>query len=252
MMSSVYRAPEKVPAEITDQLLRDLRVQAAIQRAGQYALDDAEVQREIVNACREKSPEVLANLTEEIDTWSRDPLMHEKVADVLRSTAVLLSSPHLTRQIEQGPALIRACALCGMLSTITLSIASTLNTTAAIDRPVLFVVSIYQLFFATCAVLFELNPAWLMTAEDSIGLPVSSAQDYLLDHAKGLSLSGGRGLLYTFQGSLWLSFASFPITGVSLVAIGIVHMLMHVGVVSKDPATKIRQGYHRLGSAYNL
>jgi hypothetical protein len=107
----------------------------------------------------------------------------------------------------------------------------------------------YQFVFALTTMLFEAKPEWIVaTQKNCPALQVDTYQEMLLENAKFLSLNGGRGIFYIFQGTLWLAFASLTdifalAIGLFLVFFGIIHILMYKGVMPQEVAAKMREGY---------
>merc|ERR1712151_987140 len=71
-------------------------------------------------------------------------------------------------------------------------------------------------------------------------------QEWLIKYCEFLSLLGGRGMFYIFQGSLWLTFANslaelFEITiACALIFIGVLHIVAHYGFMPGDIIKKLQ------------
>merc|ERR1719356_2131737 len=82
-------------------------------------------------------------------------------------------------------------------------------------------------------------------------LPVSSYQDTLMKNAAFLTYVGGRGMFYVFLGSLWFGFPNpsfsllglgLPVlTGLALFLVGLVHIMMHFGIMPHHVVAKVQQ-----------
>eukprot|EP00413_Alexandrium_margalefii_P009483 CAMPEP_0204541836 /NCGR_PEP_ID=MMETSP0661-20131031/18534_1 /ASSEMBLY_ACC=CAM_ASM_000606 /TAXON_ID=109239 /ORGANISM="Alexandrium margalefi, Strain AMGDE01CS-322" /LENGTH=117 /DNA_ID=CAMNT_0051548533 /DNA_START=1 /DNA_END=351 /DNA_ORIENTATION=+ len=98
----------------------------------------------------------------------------------------------------------------------------------------------YLIAFALTTMLFEAKPEWIAMAS---GLDVY--QNMLLEKAEFLSEVLGRGLFYGFQGTLWLSFASFSALqnfalGLWLLLVAMLHIFMHFGVMPHEVVSKLQ------------
>merc|ERR1712023_433833 len=111
---------------------------------------------------------------------------------------------------------------------------------------VMYVVSAYQMIFAASTVIFECPPEYIQKVPQ-----IDQYQDMLGAKCAFLTEFVGRGMFYIFQGSLWLCFASLTdlldlVTGLLQVFIGVLHVLMHFGVMPQHVATKMQAGYSSL------
>lgn len=243
--------------QLQDKLLNDPAVQASVQKAGQDALNDPEVQRVIYETCRAKFPEYAGLVRDQVHTWAHDPATQAR-AKQLAGVAIAYASDagnQFMKKIEQGPAGVRVLAFVGAAGSCALSVMYLINLQAVLEgHIILYTVAVYQLLFALTSVLFEFPPEWLQHTQAAIKLPIDSYQDMLIENAKFLSLNGGRGLFYIFQGTLWLAYASLqkPIdlgVGLYLLFIGFLHVLMHAGVMPQTIAAKMRNGYQTVASS---
>merc|ERR1712037_358945 len=102
--------------------------------------------------------------------------------------------------------------------------------------------------FALSTMLFEARPEWI----EKVGGPLNNYQDLLLEYCKFFAFSGGRGMFYLFQGSLWLCGAALDrplqlLVGLGLVFVGVMHTLMHFGIMPQDVALKMKKVAGRQG-----
>jgi len=236
--------------------LQDPRVQQSLVNAGEAALKDPEVQRQIIEACKDRFPEYAAEAKAQVKVWANDPKVQAKAKSMAKAAVQFIGSAgeQILKKIEQGPAGVRFLAFVASATSGGLAVMSLLNVLLIFSHLVLYMVSVYQLLFSLTTMLFEMNPDWVVTIEEKSRIPVSAYQDMLLVNARFLSLTGGRGLFYLFQGTLWLSFASFTelfklAAGLFLLFVGLLHVLMHFGVAPKDVATKMREGYSKVRSS---
>lgn len=232
-------------------LLKDPRVQMSLSHAGDMGLNDAAVQEQIMKTCKEKFPQHAGKVASHVKEWAKDPKVQAKAK---RYAAHALhyaghAGEHIMKRIEQGPAGVRALAFIGGVASCVNALMALLNIFGILSHIILYTVSVYQLAFSLTTMLFEAKPEWIQSTQEKCpALQVDTYQDMLLENAKFLSLTGGRGLFYMFQGTMWLAFASFSeivhlLLGLYLVFIGILHVLMHYGVMPQEVAAKMREGY---------
>lgn len=242
--------------EMQDALLNDPRVQQSIRHAGAAMLDDPEVQRQIMQACKEKFPGAAAAAGQQVQAWAKDPKVQAKAKGIAKAAVVAAGQAGelVMKQIEQGPGGVRFLAFVASVGSASLAVMSLLNIVEFFAHLILYLVSLYQMVFAITTVLFEMDPEWIVKIQETTHIPVSKYQDMLLENARFLALTGGRGLFYIFQGTLWLAFASFTsllqlAVGLFLIFVGSLHVMMHFGVAPKEMASKMREGYERVRSA---
>merc|ERR1711920_586171 len=101
-----------------------------------------------------------------------------------------------------------------------------------LQNPVAYMVSFYLFAFALSTMLFEARPQWI----EHLGGPLNGYQDLLLEYCKFFALSGGRGMFYVFQGSLWLCGASLG----TLLQLLVGGALVFVGIMPQDVALKMK------------
>lgn len=238
-------------AKTQEALLSDPRVTQSIKQAGNSALSDPEVQRQILEACKEKFPEYAGQAKDQVKAWAKDPAVQAKAkqyAGVVLDYAAK-AGDHLLNQIEQGPAGVRVLAFLGSLASAINAVMSLINVFSVFGHMILYMVSVYQFIFSLTTMIFEAKPEWVQKIQQTCpALQVDSYQDLLMENARFLSLSGGRGMFYIFQGTLWLAFASWAeflnfLIGAFLCFIGVLHVLMHYGIMPQSVAAKMRESY---------
>jgi hypothetical protein len=240
---------------VQEALLQDPCIRDAVKKAGQDALADPAVQRQILDVCVQKFPEAASVARQQIVEWANDPDVQRKAceyAGVARlyaghavgyaGQAAGQAGEQLVRLIEQGPTGVRILAFFGGVGSCVNSCVTLHNPLTAVLGPVSYVVAVYQVIFAITTILFEARPEWI---EQVPGL--NWYQDVIIDQAKFLTEAGGRGMFYGFQGSLWLACASFAqaqnfVIGLYFVFLSGLHISMHYGVMPQHIAQKIRQG----------
>jgi len=242
-------------ASTQEALLKDPRVQQSIKKAGEVGLNDAAVQEAIMGACKEKFPQHAGVVAGQVKKWAKDPAVQakaKKYAGIALHQALHHAGhagEHIIKRIEQGPTGVRVLAFIGGVASCINALLALLNILSAFTHIVLYTVSAYQLVFSLTTMLFEAKPEWIQSTQEKCpALAVDSYQDMLLENAKFLSLTGGRGLFYIFQGTMWLAFASITnwinlLVGLYLVFIGGIHVLMYHGIMPQEVAAKMREGY---------
>jgi len=246
-----------IPDDVKKSLMNDPKVQKAVQDAAEKtgkdamsALQDPEVQRQIMETCKEKFPEYAGQAKTKIMEFCNDPEVQAaaKKYSAMAGAYVMKAGGALVATIEQGPAGIRFLCFIGSCASVVNSILKLIHISHILATPVKYVLSIYQLLFAITTVLFEAPPEYIAKVPGLNGY-----QDMLLDKCKFLSETLGRGGFYIFQGTLWLCFASLSdildlAVGLALVCCGILNLLMHFGGLGKFQE-KVRQGYEKLGGS---
>eukprot|EP00931_Biecheleriopsis_adriatica_P007399 TRINITY_DN10868_c0_g1_i1.p1 TRINITY_DN10868_c0_g1~~TRINITY_DN10868_c0_g1_i1.p1 ORF type:complete len:346 (+),score=95.03 TRINITY_DN10868_c0_g1_i1:39-1076(+) len=231
---------------VRNAILQDPQVQAAVRKSGEDALRNPEVQAQIVATMKEKFPEVAAAAKDKVVEWANDPEVQRQAYAFAGMAAeyAYRSVDQVTSLIEQGPAGIRILAFFGGLGSLVKSIMVLMGLLNPVDgalHAAVYVVHAYQMLFAVTTMMFEAPPSWM---EATPGF--NAYQDMLLEKAKFLSETGGRGLFYGFQGTLWLCFAS--LTNLEELALGLwfmfmafLHISMHFGVMPQEVAAKMRE-----------
>merc|ERR1719362_757845 len=145
--------------------------------------------------------------------------------------------------IEQGPAGIRLIAFFSSVGSVVLSVMAAIDI-RNITQPVKYAISIYQVIFSLTSMLFEAKPEWIAKIPGLDGY-----QNMLIDYVKALTVVGGRGLFYGFQGLLWLSYVNpheflahlpFIIEVLLLVLVGVFCGFMHFGIMPSQVTAKVR------------
>merc|ERR1719181_1058780 len=108
---------------------------------------------------------------------------------------------------------------------------------------------IFQFIFAFTTAMFEIPPEYVTKIQTTVSfIPIDKYQTMLIEYCKFFTLVAGRGLFYIFQGNLWFVFANLSalleyVIGAYLCFIGLLHVLMHFGVLPQTVAAKMRSGY---------
>lgn len=254
-MFGLGKSKPTISADVQDRLLQDPQVRASIQRAGEQALSDPQVQQQIMETCKEKFPEYAEVAKEEVQAWARDPKTQARAKEYAGKALqyVAGAGEQVLKHIEQGPAGVRVLAFVAAAASAADSFVSVFDVFTVVLQPVTYIVSSYQLLFALTSMLFEAPPDWIVAIEEKTNLPISKYQDLLMLNARFLSLAGGRGLFYIFQGTMWLAFASFTellnlAVGVFLMFVGTIHLLLHFGFSHVEIAQKMRHGYEAVST----
>lgn len=240
-------------ADQQQQLLSDPKVQEMVKKAGADALSDPAVQKQLMDTCKEKFPELAGQAADQLKAWANDPAVQAqaKACAGVAMAYVAGAGDAFMKQIEQGPAGVRVLAFLTSLASASLAVFDLINPLQIFGHIIMYMIACYQFIFAMTTVLFEVPPEWHVKFQEKTGFPVSSYQDLLINNAKFLALNGGRGIFYLFQGTLWLAFASMTEfldlgVGCALVFIGLLHILMHFGILPQDVAKKMRSGYEQV------
>lgn len=240
----------EIPADVKQQLLNDPAVQEQLRAAGKdavAALNDPKVQQQIIDTCKEKFPQYYESAKDNITHFVNDPAVQAKAKEYASVAAayVLQAGGLFVAQIQQGPAGVRLLSFAGGLASSANAVMSLINPLGLVFGPVTYVLATYQLIFSLTTILFEAKPEWIQQVSG-----LSSYQDMLIDKAKFLSQTDGRGLFYIFQGTLWLCFASLTevfdlVSGLWMVFVGALNLLIHFGGYSAF-AEKVAGGYQAL------
>merc|ERR1712232_70444 len=250
-MGAQYAPSATSQSAIQDALLKDPKVQAEIQKASHDALNDPAVQNALMQAFQEKFPEYAAQARDHILAWARDPDVQARAkqyAGVALGFAADAGN-QIMKRIEQGPVGVRLLAFAAGVGSCTNSVLSLIEIkTLLAGHLILYMIAVYQLVFSLTTMLFEAPPEWIQNVQATIALPIDSYHDMLIENCRFLSLSGGRGMFYIFQGTLWLAFATLknPVTlavGCFLIFIGALHVMMYCCIMPQTVAAKMRDGY---------
>ncbi|CAE7948849.1 unnamed protein product [Symbiodinium sp. KB8] len=247
--------PADIPDDVKKQLMNDPKVQKALQeqaaktgKDAMAALQDPEVQKMIMDTCKEKFPEYASQAQAKIREFCNDPEVQaaaKKYAS-MAGAYVMQAGGALVAQIEQGPAGVRF--LCFLASCFSLAngILKLISISRITSEPVKYVLSMYQVLFSVTTMLFEAPPEYIAKVSG-----LSGYQDLLMEKCKFLSETIGRGGFYIFQGTLWLCFASLTdildlAAGFAMVCCGILNLLIHFGGFATF-AQKVKAGYSAVG-----
>ncbi|CAE7386915.1 unnamed protein product, partial [Symbiodinium necroappetens] len=120
--------PADIPDDVKKQLMNDPKVQKALQeqaaktgKDAMAALQDPEVQKMIMDTCKEKFPEYASQAQAKIREFCNDPEVQaaaKKYAS-MAGAYVMQAGGALVAQIEQGPAGVRF--LCFLASCFSLA-----------------------------------------------------------------------------------------------------------------------------------
>jgi len=210
-------------------------------------LTDGEVQRTILQACTERFPEHAAQAKQRIAEFAVDPDVqnHARQAMDWASHYLGQGGALVVAYIEQCPMSVRLCAGIAACVSAVRAAGYLLNPLGLWTDSVPYVLSLYQLLFSITVGLFEVKLEWVQA------VPVlDSYQNTLIEKAKFTSETLGRGLLFGFQGTLWLCFASHfsdSMCGALMSFVGIMFALASYcgyGTV----AEKVTSGYRALAS----
>lgn len=216
-------------------LLSDPQVQAVIARCGQ-GLENPEVVRAVADAAVRTGLNRAQDAMAFAQKLSKDPAVQAQASSIAKAAGqaamagVAAAASGFMSCIEQGPAGVRLLACLGGAGSLALSGLSLLNPLTLVFGPARYVIGAYQALFSLTTVLYELPQ------EQVEQLPgITRYQSFLRKWCPFLSVVGGRGLFYIFQGSLWLSMAGITnlVTlglGFYLSCIGALHLAMHFGV----------------------
>lgn len=240
----------KDAAAVQEELLRDPAVQKAIQEAGEKALKDERVQKVLLETAKKKGGEFLNVAPGMVKQWATDPAVQAKAKHYagVALNMVATAGENVVGCIEQGPTGVRVLAFVGGIGSLCLSALHLINP-GNIIMLFSYAVAVYQAIFALTTMLFEVKPEWVEKVTW-----LGEYQDILVRECRFITLVGGRGLFYIFQGSLWIVFCqnlvaeiAELVVGLYLCLIGALHVLMHFGIMPQHIAAKAR-GYHALAA----
>lgn len=235
------------------QLLQDPAVKAAMQKAGTDALQNPEVQAQMLKVAQDKFPELASQAKDQISAWANDPAVQ---AQAQHYAGVALSQVKgapmaLLNVVEQGPDGVRLLAFGAGVASLVMSALTIINPLNALAI-IMYTLAAYQVIFAISTMLFEMNPEWMNAEKPFKEAPfaripgIEGYQKMLMEYCSFLTLNGGRGMFYIFQGSLWLLFADsleeIPqiCVGAFQVFIGALHVGMHFGIMPQHVALKMK------------
>lgn len=234
--------------EMQKKLLNDPQVQAAIKKAGTDALNDPKVQDMIVKTAKEKFPEYSEKALAQAKQWAQDPEVQAKAYHYAGIAGAYLGQAGevTVNLVEQGPTGVRILAFAAGVASCVNAVLFMVDVGHLMKLPV-YVVSVYQLIFSLTTMIFEAPPSVI---EKMPG--ITAYQDTLIEKAKFISESAGRGVFYAFQGTLWLAFADIAklvdiLIGLYMIFVGVLYIAMHFGKLGVV-AGKMRQGYQRVAA----
>lgn len=240
----MWSSGKDIPADVKAQILQDPAVIAAMRKAGGNALSDPKVREQIENIAKQKGYEAF----EYAKNFVQDPEVQKQAKECVANAAAFF-----VHQIEQGPAGIRVLSFIAGSASFCLGIFRVVMSTISLSlfmHPINYVIAIYQILFSFTTALFEASPDTISKIQQKTGIGLDSYRSLLIDEAKFISFARGRGLFYMFQGSLWLSVATWTellsvVCGLSLVFVGVCNLLVSYGMFDsfKD---EVSQKYHDL------
>jgi hypothetical protein len=232
--------------ELAKKLLDDPQVQQAMAKAGSDAMKDPQVQAAIKEAAmnsgsalakqiQDQGPDMLKGVQEKALTMANDPAVQAKAKEYAAQAGEMakkygaMGANLFMQQVEQGNAGVRTLACLISIGSMVNSVMTVINPLSLVN-PIAYVISLYQLMFATSTALFELPPEQM----EKVGF-LKEYQELLSVKCNFLTDVLGRGLFYIFQGSLWAGFASLSDlldlgVAVLLIFIGALHVAMHYGI----------------------
>eukprot|EP00747_Dinoflagellata_sp_TGD_P167903 gnl/TRDRNA2_/TRDRNA2_193202_c0_seq1.p1 gnl/TRDRNA2_/TRDRNA2_193202_c0~~gnl/TRDRNA2_/TRDRNA2_193202_c0_seq1.p1 ORF type:complete len:261 (-),score=51.56 gnl/TRDRNA2_/TRDRNA2_193202_c0_seq1:111-893(-) len=236
------------------ELLKDPKVQEAVKKAGKDALNDPNVQKQIVDTCKEKFPQIAAQAAQQVQVWANDPEVRKQAyfyAGMAGQYALKYggeAAENTLHLIEQGPAGVRLLAFGSSTASCVVGVMHVIDFSKIFGHLFMWILSVYQIMFALTTMLFEAKPEWIQ----KVGF-ANSYQEMLMQKAPFLSEVMGRGLFYIFQGTMWVGHFDFGeflslLVGLALIAVGVLHVLMAYGVMPQQVAEKLRTK----GSEYGL
>lgn len=236
---------------VQEALLHHPEVQAAIKKAGQNALADPEVQKQIVTTAKQNFPQVAEQISTQVMTWAEDPDVQAKamayagvLAHEIRGGATRANTQILAL-IEQGPTGIRFLSFLGGVAQSVLSFMALFGhffSLGMIFSPIDFGLCFYQFFFGLSVAIFEMPP-WMV---ESISM-ADDWQEIICEQCVFMTHTRGRGFFYGFLSSLWLyqSACDFGpvglLVGIYLGLIAVIHFLLSMGFTGLEIAQKIRR-----------
>jgi hypothetical protein len=228
-----------------DKLLADKKVQEAMKKAGEAGMSDPKVQEAIKNAAKEMfTAENAAKAMDMAKEWANDPEVQAKArhAAGLAMAGMGQAAQQFIGCIEQGPDGLRFLAFVAGVASLVNTVFTIINVGKILGLQfVSYAVALYQAVFAFTTILFEAKPEWIAKVPG-----LSAYQDMLIRYAKFITMAVGRGAFYIFQGSLWLvlmpSILSLDfLVGCLLIFVGVMHVLMHFGVMPQHVAAKAKE-----------
>mmetsp|Transcript_32490 Transcript_32490/g.74241 ORF Transcript_32490/g.74241 Transcript_32490/m.74241 type:complete len:189 (+) Transcript_32490:92-658(+) len=135
----------------------------------------------------------------------------------------------LHEYIRRGPDGIAWLCWLGGFATFLLGLLSLTNIFELILSPLGYLISVYQMVFGLTTMVIEAPESW--TENNS---KLLQAQEFTHEYLKFLTVIGGRGGFYIFQGSLSLDLSGmsiFSIVALYMFAMGILCIAMQFGLI---------------------
>lgn len=247
MFSSKKKEPlnkEKVDEASRDKVLSDPKVKAAMQKAGDDALDCAEVQAAMIEAAKKNlTAENAALVAAQCKEWASDPEVQAKARHYAGMAMAYAgqAGEMFVGCVEQGPQGVRFLAFCAGVASCVNAGFTVINPMNAMGAMMSYLVAVYQVVFSLTTMLFEASPEWVQKYAK-----LSEYQNLLIKYFKFLTLNLGRGMFYIGQGCLWLSVSSMTdflglAVGGFLIFIGALHICMHFGIMPQEIAMKAKE-----------
>jgi len=255
-----------IDPKVQEALLSDPRVQEAMRKSGEQALNNPQVQDAIFKVAKDKlTAENAAKVANAAKDWAQDPEVQAKARHYAGMAMAYAgqAGQRIVGCIEQGPDGVRY--LCFMGSLFSIGLAGYDSFLNLMGLNLLFVFNgLFQMLFAFTSALFEAKP------ENVQKFGMTKYQDLLLEYAKFISTCAGRGIFYIYQGLLWLvtvgatDFANwFDIMnlvsiflGAFFLAMGGLHIAMHYDIMPQEVVVKAKEhlekarggaGYQKVG-----
>lgn len=241
-------------------LMKNPQVQEAMQNAGEEALKDPKVQQVLIDQAKKTlTAENAALVANKAKDWANDPAVQAKAryAAGMAMQGAGAAAQAFMGCIEQGPVWLRGMAFLGGCGSCVLAIWFMLSPANLLHQSVIYFQSLFKVIFALSTMLFECPP----TMMEKVPF-LSKYQNMLIKWFAFMTTAAGRGGFYIFQGITWLSLVSLSevfrmfldvALGFFLVAIGLLHVAMHFGIMPTDIVTKAKNvgkaGYEKLSAS---
>lgn len=212
---------------IQAKLLDNPQVKEAMKNAGTEALQNSAVQDAIMKAAKENlTAENAKIVADRVKDWAKDPEVQAKARHYAGMAMERMgqAGQKFVGCIEQGPSGVRFLAFLTSIASCAYAVLSVLAHGKGFNL-VWAGIAGFQIIFAMTTILFEATPEHIARAP-----ALSKYQDMLMEYAKFLSIVGGRGIFYIFQGLMWLiQFHFDPLDPYQYVTLGIGGMLVLMG-----------------------
>jgi hypothetical protein len=234
-------------------LFKNPAVQDAMKAAGEDALKSPEVQDMLIKKAKETmTPENAAIVANKAKEWAQDPEVQAKAryAAGMAMEAAGALGQKVMGCIEQGPAGVRFLSFLGGVASAVAAIIYLIAFHHFFQHPIEYMQCVFKVGFGLSTSLFELPPEYMQKVPF-----LNKYQDMLMKWCAFLTLNMGRGLFYFYQGISWLILFEFGdiidgMVGVYMMIIGILHILMHFGIMPSDIAAKMKTASAKAKGAY--